>query len=55
MLAALDRGGYDGWLELEIVSDDGTVRDDFEDSLWKRDPLELVSDGRAQSLALLPR
>jgi len=52
MLAALDRGGYTGWFELEILSDDGLFGNDFEDSLWKRDPFELVRDAKAKLLEL---
>ena len=48
MLGALDAGGFDGWYELEVISDDGRLGNDFPDSLWKRDPLEFVSDGRAK-------
>ena len=51
MLGSLDAGGFDGWYELEILSDDGSVEHDFDDSLWKRDPFELVSAGRAQFLS----
>jgi sugar phosphate isomerase/epimerase len=53
MLAALRRGGFSGWYELEVVSDDGTIEHDFEDSLWKRDPQSLISDGRAKVITLL--
>ena len=53
ILRALDEGGFDGWFELEVLSDDGRVEQDFPDSLWHRDPLELVSAGRSQFLALL--
>lgn len=51
ILGVLDDGGFDGWYELEIISDDGSVENDFPDSLWKRPPLALVSDGRAKFLA----
>jgi sugar phosphate isomerase/epimerase len=51
ILGSLDEGGFDGWFELEILSDDGSVEHDFPDSLWKRDPLELVSAGRTQFLS----
>ena len=51
ILGALDRAGYDGWLEVEIFSDDGTYGDDFPDSLWKRDPVELVRSAREKTLA----
>jgi sugar phosphate isomerase/epimerase len=52
MLGSLDSGGFDGWYELEILSDDGRVEHDFPDSLWRRDPREVVATGRAQFLAL---
>ena len=52
MLGSLDSGGFRGWYELEILSDDGRVEHDFPDSLWKRDPLEVVRSGRARFLAL---
>jgi sugar phosphate isomerase/epimerase len=48
ILGAVDAGGYHGWYELEILSDDGRYRDDFPDSLWKLDPFALVSSGRAR-------
>jgi sugar phosphate isomerase/epimerase len=51
IFASLEAGGFDGWYELEIISDDGSVENDFPDSLWKRPALELVSDGRAKFLA----
>ncbi len=49
-LGALDQAGYDGWVELEVFSDDGTYGNDFPDSLWKWDPVELVRVGRAKFL-----
>jgi sugar phosphate isomerase/epimerase len=48
ILGAVDAGGYRGWYELEIISDDGRYANDFPDSLWKLDPLELVRTGRAK-------
>ena len=48
ILGAVDAGGYDGWYELEIISDDGTYGNEYPDSLWKLDPFELVSAGRAK-------
>jgi len=50
ILRALIEGGYDGWYELEVLSDDGTFGNDYADSLWKRDPQELVEAGRRQFL-----
>jgi sugar phosphate isomerase/epimerase len=52
IFAALDDGGYSGWFELEIFSDDGTFGNDFPDSLWKRDPVELIRAGREKFLAI---
>jgi sugar phosphate isomerase/epimerase len=47
ILGALDAGGFDGWFELEIFSDDGSFSDqDFEDSLWKEDPVDVVRRGK---------
>jgi sugar phosphate isomerase/epimerase len=34
--------GYDEWYDLEIISDDGRFGADYEDSLWKLDPLEFA-------------
>ena len=48
ILGALDEGGYRGWYELEVFSDDGRFGDDFADSLWKLDPVELVRAGLAK-------
>jgi sugar phosphate isomerase/epimerase len=46
IFAALQRGGYDGWYELEIFSDDGRWGSDFPDSLWKLPPSELLERSR---------
>jgi len=46
ILGALDESGYRGWYELEIFSDDGRFGNDYADSLWKLDPVELVASGR---------
>jgi sugar phosphate isomerase/epimerase len=43
LLGSLDTGGFTGWYELEIISDDGSVENDFPDSLWKWEPRELVT------------
>lgn len=48
ILSALDSAGYRGWYELEIFSDDGYVASEFEDSLWKLEPLELLRRGRSK-------
>jgi sugar phosphate isomerase/epimerase len=48
LFGALDDGGFRGWFDLEIFSDDGSFTDqDFEDSLWKQDPLEVVKRAKA--------
>jgi sugar phosphate isomerase/epimerase len=54
VLEALVAGGYRGWCELEIASDDGRVANDFPDSLWKLDPADLVRAGRERFLRLWP-
>jgi sugar phosphate isomerase/epimerase len=51
LLAILREGGYDGWLELEIFSDDGFMEQAFPDSLWAGDPVELIRRGRERTLA----
>ena len=48
IFGALEAGGAVGWFDLEIFSDDGSFTDmDFEDSLWKQDPVEVVRRGKA--------
>lgn len=47
LLGALDKGGFAGWYDMEIFSDNGTFGHDFEDSLWKQDPLDVCRRGRA--------
>jgi sugar phosphate isomerase/epimerase len=48
IFGALEAGGYDGWFDLEIFSDDGSFTDqDFEDSLWKQDALDVVKRAKA--------
>ena len=46
MLGAFERAGYQGWYDLEVLSDNGTFDTDYPDSLWKLPPQELVSRGR---------
>jgi sugar phosphate isomerase/epimerase len=47
LFGALDAGGNVEWVDLEIFSDDGSFTDqDFEDSLWKQDPLDVVRRGK---------
>ncbi len=47
ILRALQDSDFDGWIELEIFSDDGAFGTDFPDSLWKLPPQDLLRDGRA--------
>jgi sugar phosphate isomerase/epimerase len=48
LFGALDATGAVRWLDLEIFSDDGSFSDmDFEDSLWKQDPVDVVKRGKA--------
>ncbi len=48
IFGALDAAGVCEWVDLEIFSDDGSFSDqDFEDSLWKQDPIEVIARGRA--------
>ncbi len=46
LLAALVRGGYTGWYDLEIFSDDGRWGTDLPDSLWKLPAPEFYRRGR---------
>lgn len=47
IFGALEAAGVVGWFDLEIFSDDGSFTDqDFDDSLWKQDPLDVVRRGR---------
>ena len=48
-LRILRNAGYDGWVEMEIFSDDGFIETRFEDSLWLRDPVELIREGRERT------
>ena len=33
-MRALEAGGYGGWYDVEVMSDDGTFGEAFPDSLW---------------------
>lgn len=46
LVRALEKGGFDGWWDLEIFSDDGRDGDDFPDSIWKRPPRDWVAEGK---------
>jgi sugar phosphate isomerase/epimerase len=51
LLRLLRIGGYRGWLELEIFSDDGLFEQAFPDSLWAQDPVQLIRRGREKTMA----
>jgi len=55
MLRSLEAGGFDGWYELEVVSDDGSIDTAFDDSLWAWDPYDLAGAGRRKFMALWER
>jgi sugar phosphate isomerase/epimerase len=46
ILGALEAAGYDGWYEIEILSDNGTYGNAFPDSLWNLAPVDLVRRGK---------
>ena len=46
LIASLIAADYEGWYELEIVSDDGTYGTDLPDSLWKMPHEELLRRGK---------
>src|SRR5262249_25261781 len=52
IFGSLDQGGFAGWCELEVISDDGSIDQELDDSLWRREPLELIAAGRRQFLAI---
>jgi sugar phosphate isomerase/epimerase len=43
---ALEAGGYDGWYDVEIFSDNGAFGNEFPDSLWDVEPFELARRSR---------
>jgi sugar phosphate isomerase/epimerase len=47
IFAALREGGYDGWFDLEVFSDDGRWGHDYPDSVWKLPWLEQARRGYA--------
>ena len=48
VFGALEAGDAIDWVDLEIFSDDGSFSDmDFDDSLWKQDPVDVCLRGKA--------
>lgn len=45
--SALERGGFRGWYDFELFSDDGRWGTDLPDSLWKLPAAELIERGLA--------
>jgi hypothetical protein len=45
-------GGYDGWLDVEVMSDDGMFGEAFEDSLWAL-PVEEIARRAVASMEAL--
>jgi len=43
MLGTLETAGYDGWYDLEVLSDNGMFGNNYADSLWNVPPAQLVS------------
>jgi sugar phosphate isomerase/epimerase len=39
IMRSLVEGGFSGWYELEVLSDDGRIDHSFPDSLWRADPV----------------
>ncbi len=52
LLAVLREAGYDGWLDLEVITGDGRTGRSFPDSLWHDDPDEVAADGLARMKSL---
>jgi sugar phosphate isomerase/epimerase len=46
VLRVLDAGGYEGWYDVEIFSDNGVFGDAFSDSLWDENPHVLARRAR---------
>jgi sugar phosphate isomerase/epimerase len=46
IFAALEAGGFNGWYDLEVLSDNGLFGNDYADSVWKLPPEQIVRKGR---------
>jgi sugar phosphate isomerase/epimerase len=47
VFGALETGGYDGWVDLEIFSDDGRFGNAWPDSIWTRPPEDVAAQAVA--------
>jgi sugar phosphate isomerase/epimerase len=54
ILATLATAGYNGWYDLEILSDDGLFEHDFLDALWKLPEAEFVATSVSGLRACMP-
>ncbi len=50
---ALVEAGYDGWFDVEVMSDDGTFGNAFPDSLWAQDVVDIAGSACAAMEALV--
>jgi sugar phosphate isomerase/epimerase len=48
IFGALEGGGYDGWYDLEVFSDNGVYGNAYPDSLWDQDPGQVAERGVRQ-------
>jgi sugar phosphate isomerase/epimerase len=53
LVKALETGGYSGWYDLEVFSDDGRWGTELPDALWSLPSAELVSRGAASMRSTL--
>jgi sugar phosphate isomerase/epimerase len=49
---ALEAGGYNGWYDIEIFSDNGLFGNDYPDSVWHRPAAEVARESVAKTLEL---
>jgi sugar phosphate isomerase/epimerase len=52
LLAVIREAGYDGWLDLEVITGDSRSGRTFPDSLWHGDPADVAADGLARMRSL---
>jgi sugar phosphate isomerase/epimerase len=48
----LEAGGYNGWYDIEIFSDNGLFGNDYPDSVWHRPAAEVARESVAKTLEL---
>jgi sugar phosphate isomerase/epimerase len=52
LLTVLREAGYDGWLDLEVITGDSRTGRSVPGSLWHRDPADVAADGLARMKSL---